>query len=176
MSYMELIFQMGIYKQDFTKTMAYEPLETQLPLMTLQQTRWQRISHDPYFHLTGSNTSTLHSPALRYIHTLLYKTLIGCEESTVVLSTTDFTFLCTMTKNITFYLGYIVTQSILYQASDIGVEVLHIGPYITQLVRGMGQLWDTEHMCFMGWTIPLTMTILRTMRMVRHQRTSKDDR
>lgn len=74
------------------------------------------------------------------------------------------------------HLGYAIMQSIIHQAYDSYVRVLHIGPYITRLFHGMGTLLDIECMRSMGSTIPLGINYLRAMRMVRLQLTSRGHR
>lgn len=119
----------------------------------------------------GANTR---SPILRYIYTLSCETFTGFGESTSFVSTTDFTFLYEMTEHIPLHLGYVVMQSILHQASNAHIRVLHISFYIIWMVLGMGRLWDTEHIHFMGEIIPLAIDTLNAIRMVHLQRMARE--
>lgn len=104
----------------------------------------QRICRELYYHPTRSKASILRSPALRYVHTLLWRTLMRCCDSTSIVSTTDFLYLCAMTKHVPLHLGYTVVLSITHQASKDCIRVLYAGPHITRLVRRMSKLWDTK--------------------------------
>lgn len=67
---------------------------------------------------------------------------------------------------IILHLGYVVAQPISHQASDTHVGVLHADPYSTQARSWDGRLRDMERWSLVGGTVPLTITILRAMRMV----------
>lgn len=96
MSLTDFFNRLWLYDAEFTRTPAYDSLLISKPIGESQEDTWRRLNTDPAYGLCQSKASTLHSPALRYIHCMVSHTLIGQGESARVVSQRDFDFLLSM--------------------------------------------------------------------------------
>lgn len=107
-SYIDFSLYLGLCDWAFTQMLECAALNTLVPSRVSQQTWWQRISHNGFYHLTRSKTSTLRTPVLWYIYALLSRSLIGRGDSMGIVSIIDLWYLYRMTDHIPIHLGYVL--------------------------------------------------------------------
>lgn len=166
MNLIEFSIRMGIYDAEFIRTPTYDALLVVRPGEESQEDCWQWLSMDSRYDPQRSKATSLRSPVLRFIHSLLSHTLTGHGYSIIVVNQRDFKFLLSFVGSFHLHLRQEPVLSIYHQGTDPRVGVLFVGPYISRLVPGMGLLEGTQRMRIVGGYTPIISEILRFMGML----------
>lgn len=111
------------------------------------------MDYDP----SHCKASTLISPSLWVIHPLLSGTEMGWGDNTRVISYYDFKYLLSIVDGVPYHLGYVVATILHHQAIDSWINVIFVGSYITQLIRGMNLLEGVDKMRWVGGFTPINL-------------------
>lgn len=113
-----VLCSVGIYNAKFTQTPAYDSLLIARPPGEPQEDCWRWLSMYQSYDPRRSKAISLHSPFLRYIHSLLSHIVTGQGGSTRAINRRDFEFLLSMVKGFHLHLGHEVAHSIHHQGTN----------------------------------------------------------
>lgn len=92
--------------------------------------------------------------------------MTGRGDNTGVVSRKDFDYLLNIINGFYLHLGYKIILDMHQQAIDPRVGVIFAGPYIYQLIWGIGLRGGASGMRIEGGSSPITIDTLWAMRMV----------
>lgn len=161
MSYTKLALLMGVCDEEFTRTMKY----TNLPLLSVPSLpQWHCLcSNNLLFDPRSPNASTLWSPGLCMIHSLLSRLVTGRGASTGVVTRRDFQYLISMEDGIPLYLGYILATALYHQVTTRRDGIIFVGPYILRLSRVLNLLETMDQVTIAEKVKPITILGLHAM-------------
>lgn len=155
---------MGIYTHEYSTTEEYHKLISSQSLGEGQHTRRRRLSDcGPLLRPSFTASTTLKSPALRFIHTLLSGTITGWIRGTNFINFSEFKCLLSMGNGTPYHLGFFIINSFHHQATNTRGHTIFTGPYLTQLIVGMGLLGDMDHIPTIGGYNPIFVRSLHSM-------------
>lgn len=116
-SYTEFAILMRVYDEEFTWTTKY----ANLPLPSVPSLlKWCRLCiNNLLFAPCSSKASTLCSPGLRMIYSLLSRLVTGRGTSMRVVTHRDFQYLISMANGVLLHLGFVLAATLHHQENNL---------------------------------------------------------
>lgn len=162
MSYTEFVILMEVYDEEFTRITEYAKIPF-LGVPPLLQCSCL-CTNGLLFYQHFFKASTLWSPGLRVIDSLLSRSSISRGVSAGFVTHREFQYLISMADGVLLHLGYVLTTALHHQATTC--RIISFRPYITWLVRGLNLLATMDQVMIVGWLKPVTTLTLRAMGLV----------
>lgn len=123
-----------LYMETYTYIPKFEALRQDFLYPMTSETYWTSIA-------TSSRTkkaSQILNPTHLYMHALFTRGIRGWLDLTGVVSCANILMLYSIIEHYPLHMENLITEVLAHQGQFVHLQTIFVGPYITQMIRGMG--------------------------------------